>query len=116
MTPLQEHFLTQAGPFEMTMDDLRVICAVNQHYYFDPQTARAFKATFPRNPILLNGFAYVYETQAAGPKPADGRKINIVQVRLSDCYVRRVFSTQSKKAANAEWAAIEQAAKEGKQC
>ena len=35
----------------------------------------------------------------------------IVQVRLSDCYVRRVFSTQSKKAANTEWAAIKQAAK-----
>jgi len=114
VTLLQEHFLTQAGPFDMTMDDLRVICAANQHYYFDPQTARAFKAIFPRNPILLNGFAYVYETQAAGPKPADGRKFNIVQVCLSDCYVRRVFSTQSKKEANAEWAAIEQAAREGK--
>jgi hypothetical protein len=100
----QDELLTR-GPFGVCFDEITTLCEYHHFHRFSVSTVRFFRARYPERPIKIDGYVYVYETSAAGPRVSDGRVTRIIQVDIASPNSSRVVE-EGKAAVKRVWTGL----------
>jgi hypothetical protein len=92
MTSYQNDLLGRS-PFGVRFDEVATLCTYHHYYRFSPGTVRVFRARFPQDPIRIDGYIYLIEISAAGPRVSDGRVTRLIQVDIANPTASRIVES-----------------------